>query len=411
MRPRNRSLDATLAAGSKPTIMFVTLSLDVGGAERHLASITPELVRRGFDVKIYCLNRQGSYADEVRAAGVDVIGPMMAADGRMTSRSRRMLLSGLATLKYLSILLRHRPHIVHFFLPEAYLFGAPPAILASIPIRVMSRRGLNLHFRRWRGLRKLEGMLHQRMTAVLGNSRRVVADLLDEGCQRNRLGLIYNGTDLTAFEAATDSAAVRRSLGIADDQLMAVMVANLITYKGHFDLLRALALAKPRLARPITLVLAGRDDGIQGALIEEAKRLGIEGDVRFLGLRNDVVAILKAADIGLLTSHEEGFANAIIESMAAGLPMIVTDVGGNAEAVIDGSSGLVVPAQAPEPLAEALVRLSGDDELRARFGAKGRARAETNFTLKACVDRYEAFYMGLSHGRLPGDISEVSLDA
>ncbi|MFM9941661.1 MAG: glycosyltransferase [Hyphomicrobiaceae bacterium] len=408
---RRRTLEATLAEGRKPTIMFVTLSLDVGGAERHLASITPELARRGFDVKIYCLNRQGAYGDAVRAGGVDVIGPIVAADGRMTSRSRRMLLSGLATVKYLSILVRHRPHIVHFFLPEAYLFGAPPAILASIPIRIMSRRGLNLHFSRWRGLRKLESMLHQRMTAVLGNSRRVVADLLDEGCPRNRLGLIYNGTDLTAFDADLDRAAMRHSLGVGPEDLMAVMVANLITYKGHFDLFRALALAKPRLARPVKIILAGRDDGIQAELTAEAKRLGISENVSFLGLRSDVAAILKAADIGLLTSHEEGFANAVIEGMAAGLPMLVTDVGGNAEAVLDGVNGLVVPARSPEPLAEALVRLAGDDDLRARFGAKSRARAEQHFTLEACVDRYQAFYMGLCQGRLPGDIVEVSLDA
>lgn len=404
------TLQATLAEGRKPTIMFVTLSLDIGGAERHLAAVTPELAKRGFDVKIYCLNRQGVFADDVRAAGVDVIGPVVPADGRVTSRSRRTLLSGLATLKFMSILFRHRPHIVHFFLPEAYLFGAPPAILAGIPIRIMSRRGLNLHFHQWRGVRRVEGMLHQRMTAVLGNSRRVIADLLDEGCQRRRVGLIYNGTDLSAFSGTSDRAALRAKLGIAESDLMAVMIANLITYKGHFDLFKALSLAKPRMARPLKLVLAGRDDGIQAELEAEAKRLGITDDVRLLGLRNDVPDLLKAADIGLLTSHEEGFANAIIEGMAAGLPMIVTDVGGNAEAVLDGVTGLVVPAKSPEPLADALVRLVGDADLRATFGTKAKARAAAHFTLEACVDRYEAFYLGLSHGLLPGDITEVSLD-
>lgn len=409
--PRRTSLEQTLAEGRKPTIMFVTLSLDIGGAERHLAAVTPALAQRGFDVKIYCLNRQGVFADSVRAAGVDVIGPVVPADGRVTSRTWRTLLSTLATLKYVAILLRHRPHIVHFFLPEAYLFGAPPAILARIPIRVMSRRGLNLHFHHWRGVRKLEGMLHRRMTAVLGNSRRVVADLLDEGCARRRIGLIYNGTDLSAFEGELDRSALRTKLGIGEGDLMAVMVANLITYKGHFDLFKALALAKPRLQRPMKLVLAGRNDGIQADLEAEAKRLGLTDDVRLIGLRSDVPDLLKASDIGLLTSHEEGFANAIIEGMAAGLPMIVTDVGGNAEAVLDGVTGLVVPAKTPALLADALVKIGNDASLRASFGAAGLERAAAYFTLKACVDRYEAFYMGLAHGRLPGDISEVSLDA
>lgn len=397
-------------ARPKPTIMFVTLSLDVGGAERHLATVTPRLVERGFDVKIYCLNRQGVYADEVRAKGVDVIGPVMAAKGRNTSRTRRAVLSGLASLKFLSILLRHRPRIVHFFLPEAYLFGAPPAILARIPIRVMSRRGINLHMKHWQSLRRIETTLHRSMTAVLGNSRRVVADLLEEGCPRHKVGLIYNGTDISAFDAHVDRAAIRAAIGVSPDAVMLVMVANLIGYKGHFDLVAALAKAKARIDQPVMLVLAGRDDGIQESLQAEAARLGIAGDLRFLGLRNDIPAILEAADIGLLTSHEEGFSNAIIEAMAAGLPMIVTDVGGNAEAVLDGGNGLVVPAKAPDLLADALVRMIADAPLRERFGAQSRARVAANFTLAACVDRYEALYLGLCDGKLPGDIPLISLD-
>jgi glycosyltransferase involved in cell wall biosynthesis len=248
------------------------------------------------------------------------------------------------------------------------------------------------------------------MTAVLANSRRVAADLLGEGCARDRIGLIYNGTDLAAFAAPVDRARVRAGLDVPAGGLLLVKVANLIPYKGHSDLLQALALAAPRLTRPVVVALAGRDDGIGDALVEEARTLGVLDQVRFLGLRRDVPDILKAADVGLLVSHEEGFSNAVIEGMAAGLPMLVTDVGGNAEAVVHGECGLVVPPRAPDRLAEALIRLAADDGLCARMGAAARSRAERHYALPACVDRYEALYLGLAAGRAPGTISEVAID-
>lgn len=394
----------------KRSIMFVSLSLDVGGAERHLSLITPELARRGWPVSIYCLNRHGVYADAVRAAGVDVIGPVVQAEGRATPYRRRMMLSGLASLKYFSILLRHRPRIVHFFLPEAYLFGAPPALVASIPVRIMSRRDINVHQKRWRGVRSIESWLHRQMTAVLGNSKLILAELKDEGCPPERLGLIYNGTDLSAFDQPFDRAAMRASLGLAPGDLAMVMIANLISYKGHADLLAALALANARLAAPLKLLLAGRDDGIRVDLEEQARRLGVSDHVHFLGVRSDIPNLLRACDIGVHASHKEGFSNAIIESMAARLPMIVTDVGGNAEAVPPDAFGLVVPPKDPAALADALVRMAGDAALRTRLGVASRQRVEDRFTLAACVDRYEALYEGLMAGRRPSQIAEVDAD-
>jgi glycosyltransferase involved in cell wall biosynthesis len=399
-----------VADGGKPDIMFVALSLDVGGAERHLAIVTPELARRGWPVSIYCLNRHGVYSDAVREAGVDVIGPVVQAEGRKTPHRRRMVLSGLASLKYFSILVRHRPRIVHFFLPEAYLFGAPPALMAGIPIRVMSRRDINVHQQRWPGVRRVEGWLHRHTSAVLGNSKRVLDDLRDEGCPADRLGLIYNGADLSPFERPVDRGAVRSALGLGMTDIVAIMIANLISYKGHSDLLKALAQANAGLPSPLRLVLAGRDDGIQAALVEEARELGLAEHVRFTGLRFDIPDLLRAADIGVHASHKEGFSNAIIESMAASLPMVVTDVGGNAEAVLDGVNGLVVPPKSPQQLAEALARLVTDPALRSRYGQASRARVERHFTLAACVDRYEALYDGLLHGKRPADIAEVSID-
>ena len=115
----------------------------------------------------------------------------------------------------------------------------------------------------------------------------------------------------------------------------------------------------------------------------------------FLGSRKDVGSLLAASDIGILCSHEEGFSNAILEGMAAGLPMIVSDVGGNAEAVIHDETGLVVPAGDPKALANAIVALIGNPERCRTMGHAGRMRTERSFSMEACVEEYNRLYKNL----------------
>jgi glycosyltransferase involved in cell wall biosynthesis len=157
------------------------------------------------------------------------------------------------------------------------------------------------------------------------------------------------------------------------------------------------------------LLIVGRDDGIQRDLQMQISAAGLLGHIRFLGARYDVPALYVASDIGLLVSHQEGFSNAILEGMAAALPMIVTDVGGNAEAVGDGETGLVVPAQNPAQLAAAIVRLANDPQSRAAFGEAGRLRVHERFSFAGCVDRYDRLYRGLLHGEAPQQIDGVAV--
>ena len=128
-----------------------------------------------------------------------------------------------------------------------------------------------------------------------------------------------------------------------------------------------------------------------------------------VGARTDVPELLSLADIGLNVSHEEGFSNAVIEGMAAGLPMVVTDVGGNREAVVDGESGFVVPARDPEAMADALRLLIDDPRLREKFGAAGAGRVRENFGLARCIARYERIFDGVlwDDGRTLGRLREL----
>lgn len=343
----------------------------------------------------------------MEASGVEVIAPPLGSAVRSMPRSiRRALVLPVTAVSLWSLMRTRRPEVVHFFLPEAYLVGGVCAILAGLPVRVMSRRSLNDYQRRYRVLPRLERRLHRQMSAVVGNSRAVVAQLVEEGAPRERLGLIYNGIELERFERSRPRAEIRAGLGFEVASLVLTTVANLIPYKGHDDLLEALARISAKLPEGWVLLCIGRDDGIGPALRARARALGLDGNVRWLGERHDVPELLLASDIGVLASHQEGFSNSVLEGMAAGLPMIVTDVGGNAEAVEHDVCGLVVPPRDPEAMGRAILDLAYDPARRQRLGEGGRRRVVEEFSLETCVSRYARLYKALCDGS-KAPVSEI----
>ncbi len=174
--------------------------------------------------------------------------------------------------KLLAVMLVRRPRIIHFFLPAAYVIGAPLALLTRIPIRVMSRRNLNRYQAKRPWLRQLESQLHKRMTGLLGNSDSIVRELIElEGCEPQKVRLIYNGVSASSFMKSRNKAKLRRRLGLPDNAFIAIIVANLIDYKGHKDLFGALAQIRNALPKPWMLLCVGRDDGILTDLEELAR--------------------------------------------------------------------------------------------------------------------------------------------
>ena len=390
-----------------PDVLFVMGELGIGGTERHLLNVSRQLRRSGWRVRVYSLAGDGPLRSELKSAGIEVILPPVGRTAIPNAAVFRVLRIILSAVYLTYIMVRTRPRIAHFFLPAAYLIGAIAASLARIKIRIMSRRSMNTYQLAYPLVQWVEMKLHGSMNAVLGNSNAVVRQLRDEeDVSSDKLGLIYNGIELPP-ESSNNRAAVRSSIGLDEQTLVYIIVANLIPYKGHLDLIEAFGIANDRLGQPWQLLIVGRDDGAGFNIRALAKKLKLDDKILFLGMRSDVVNLLSASDIGLLCSHQEGFSNAILEAMAAGLPMIVTDVGGNAEAVLAGETGLVIPPHHPEALAEALVSLARDPLLRKTFGEAGRARLQTHFLLGGCVERYQALYRGLLRGEIPRDIPEV----
>jgi glycosyltransferase involved in cell wall biosynthesis len=369
---------------TSPRILIVAPRLDIGGTEMHLARVLPLLRRAGLDVSVFVLETGGTLENELAAAGVPIYG-----DTRVMAR----LPHTVATLFRLAKHLREtEPDLVHCFLPRPYLVASFASLLAGHKRRIMSRRSLANYKRGHPILAMLEQVAHRSTRAFIGNSNAVVRQLLEEAPYPEKIGLIHNGVVLPPPATAGARLAAREALGLQDGTLALCIVASLFKYKGHADLLAALGGIRGQLRTPWRLVVIGRDEGIGDKLLKQAVAEGIADNIAWLGERSDVGFLLPAMDIALLTSHEEGFSNSLLETLAHGIPTIATAVGGNLDAIVNGETGLLVPPAAPDDLGEAILRLADDASLREELGSAGRARVLDLYSLESCVRSYENLY-------------------
>jgi glycosyltransferase involved in cell wall biosynthesis len=374
-------------------ILYFIGTLDLGGAERQLVELASHLDRR-FSPAVCCLFQRGALADELQRAGVPVFSADLTSvrDKRGLSRAVAVLHLPLDLIRLWWQVRRFRPAILHGVLFHAYVLGALVGRLAGVPVVVAGRRSLS-HFKRDRFAILLIERLANRLTdAIVANSEAVRKDTIEsERLPAARVDVIYNGLDFATYtrSAPTD---VREKLGLGEGPVVLVL-ANLIPYKGHTYFLQAWPTVRERF--PTAIALFSGEGPARATLEAEARTLGISDSVMFLGSRSDVPDLLAAADVLVHPSLEEGFCNALIEAMAAGLPVVATDVGGNAEAVVQGQTGVVVPPRDAGRLASATIEvLSLPDRGRA-LGAQGRARVREEFDRQVMVRRYEALYSSL----------------
>ena len=374
-------------------VLVVAHRLEIGGTEMHLARVLPLLCHRGLDVSLFVLSRGGRLEPRLAASGIDVTGPR---------RQPMRLMQNIAALYSLRRELRRlRPDIVHYFLPEPYLIGSLAAAGIGVT-RIMSRRSLADYQIQHPLLARPEHWLHRFTAALIGNSKAVVRELIGECGDASKVGLIPSGIEMPPAISAERRNAARQQFGIPADAFVMAVSANFIPYKGHGDLFDALGLLPSAGERPWRLMLIGRDHGLVEGLRAKAEALGFASNIVWLNECDDAQTPLDAADIGILPSHQEGLSNSLLEKMARGLAVIATRVGGNPDAVIEGESGLLVPARDPRALMAAIVELRDNTDLRARLGAAARARVQEHFSLDACVRRYLNLYQGVARrGSVP----------
>lgn len=338
----------------KLRVALVVGSLDVGGTETQVVRLAAELKKAGHDPTVLVLTEDGPLGRHLEQHGIDFVcfgySGLLVPGELKKARAMYQWFRG------------SRPDVCHAFLFWAYVLTMPIAFLARVPIRISSRRGLDdaLNLSRTHSLaRKLSNRF---ATSFTVNSEAGAQDaIINENICSSRILVIGNGVDIPAVRA--------------DPSLQpptAIMIANMLAYKAHDVLLDAVAL----LDEPPTIRLVG--DGPMRTVLEARVRdsATLRSVVSFEGRVVPAAPLLLECQMALLTSLTEGLPNAILEAMAAGLPVIATQVGGVSELVIHGKTGLLVPANDPHALAAAISLLTHSPGARVEMGWRARARAQ-----------------------------------
>lgn len=378
------------------TLLIIIPSLHVGGTETHLSQILPGLKAKGWDITVYLTSGAGELCNKLESAGIKICVPSELSQN--LHNKNKLLRAPLIALRMLQLcwfLRRSKPKLVQFLLPEAYLLGSICCLITGQKNMIMSRRSLNNYQQKYPLLKRLENWLHTKMARIITNSQSNVEQIIaQENVPANKIELIYNGIDTKRFtEAETlDKQAIRNEFNLIPSALTLIVIANIIPYKGHATLLHTLNLIKQHLPADWQLLCVGKKHAYINELERLTTELNLTDHIHWLGQQQAIEKLLAISDIAISSSYEEGFSNAVLEAMAAGLPLIVTNVGGNPEAVQSGVNGLVVPPRDVTALGTAILQLANNKNTREQMGTAGKQKITEKYSLNSCVDKYDLIF-------------------
>lgn len=317
----------------------------------------------------------------------------------------------LKSIYQLTKLIRQQQYdLVHVHTPIAAVLGRIAAKVAGVKAIVYTSHGLPFHDRSspkeytlYSNVEKIAGLLTD---LILSQNYEDIATAKKLGlCPPEKIAYLGNGVDIDRFKRdrldRIHQTQLRKSLGIADTaDLIIGTIGRLTRKKGCGYLIEATAKLLPQFPNLHTLVIgteaSGDPEPIKAELMERISTLGIEKHVTFTGNRQDIPELLGLLDIFTLpTFTHEGLPRSIVEAMSMGLPVVATDIRGCREAVVNGETGLIVPPQDSEKLAEALRKLLSNPDLRQAYGKASRHRVESEYDENLVFQRLEGFYRKL----------------
>ena len=369
-------------AARPPRLMHVVLNLRVGGLERVVVDLVRGLDRARWHVEVCCLDEGGDLERELESLDVPVtvLGMSQVGGGAVLERLvERMRASGTDVVNTHNVL--------------AHKFGALAARCAGVPVVVHTKHGRNFVGRPFEHPKiqvygHLLSWITDRIVAVSEDARSV--------CRRYelvppwKLVTIPNGVDVRRFEVEADRPALLRELDVPADARIVGNVARFVPEKDHTTLVRAFARVVE--AEPWAFLLLVGDGPLMDAAGQLSRECGIESRVRLAGRRRDVPQLLKLLDVFALSSITEGTCIALLEAMAAGVPVVATAVGGNPELVRHGATGLLCPARDPEALAARIVEALRDPAGGRARAAAGKAKVVATYGLERTAAAYTSLY-------------------
>lgn len=364
-------------------IAHVVHELVPGGAERMLLALLAHVDRDRFDPLIVCMDELGELAPEARDLGFApiVLGRSKRRDVGVVTRLARLFAS-------------ERVSIAQGWLGLPAVVARAAAVIAHVPVRIYLEAGTvpTPDPRRARRSALLERVLAPVTDAYIANSEAVAAMLRDDlRLNAAKIVVIPNGVALPEPIDAAERIRLRAELGAdASEQLIGMTARLDPRYKDHQTFLESVALLAAE-GRPVRAAVVG--DGPGRAELERlTAHLGIGGLVTFTGFRRDAVRLYEAFDVSVLLSHSEGFSNVVLETMAAGVPLVTTAIAPNREALEDGVHGLLVAPRDETAVAAAIGRLLDDRPLATRLGTAARARAASRYSPRAYAEATMRLY-------------------
>lgn len=346
------------------------------------------LDRNIFDIKVIC-SGQGALTNVLAEHNIPVINlPEL-------KREINILFDTIAFLKLIAIFKKFKFDIVHTHSSKPGFLGRLAAKMAGVPAIIHTVHGFAFHqyssrislriyrlFERIAGLAADKVILLNRDDFEYAKAKKIV--------NNKKIVKIHNGVCLEDFDYKIDINQKKKSLDIKKDDFIIGFVARLWEQKAPDDFIAAIPIVLEKIPNVLFLIIG--DGHLRSSLESQAQKLQVQNQIRFLGWRNDVPEIVQILDVFVQTSLWEGLSLSILEAMAAGKPVIATDIKGNNELVVDGITGFLVPPRMPEMVGSCITTLLNDKKLIKKMGNFGRKRVEEKFDIKLQVERTKNIY-------------------
>ena len=365
---------------SKPHIMMIVLSLDMGGLERMVIQLIQGLQKKNLRITLVCLEHEGDIAYQLADENIEIITL------NKTPGLRFSLAIKIAKLvKSLNVDVIHS----HNSVPHFYAALAIPLLFNRIPLIHTKQGRDNPDQSRKVLLNKISSLFTHTVVTVSSDASDVCRDI--EGISPKKLAVIENGIDLSPYIAIDREAQLQR---MQNGEFHFIHVGRLSHEKNQSLLLAAFALLLKRY--PFASLTICGNGNQKTALIEQAQQLSISNSIDFVGAVNDIPQRLASHDAFVLSSITEGLPLAIIEAMAGGLPAISTDVGGVREVLENNVNGYLVPSQDKHALLDALLAASAAPLKLQTMGDAAKAFIHANYSLNKMADKYLELYQSVS---------------
>lgn len=389
---------------NKPVkIAYIIDVLDTAqaGTENQLIKMLNGLGARGFEVSLICLRHHPWLTANARSLHCRV---SVFEIHRFKSPA-----TYLNILKLAGFLRAQKPDVVHTFFPVANVVGVAAAWMAGIRNIVSSRRD----YGEWMVGRYLPAtrFANRFATKIVANSHPVKnLTVSAEKVAEDKVEVIFNGIDLSAFAGLVPDQGLRRRLGIPDGNKVVTKVANFRPMKHQHAFIEAAGVIL-KARQDVDFLLVGADAGgchLQAELEGLTRALGIADRVHFTGRQTKVIPYLSITDIGVNCSEGEGLSNAIMEYMAAGVPCVVSRSGGNPDLVRDGETGRLFELDNHEQLAGIIIDMLDDPATREKFIANAQSMVREEMSIDGMLSKYDNFYRRLASPGLGGKTGSES---